>query len=235
MAIILENGADKKVLLEPFKYREDKVIRVIVVDDHYLIRRGLKHYIELLKDIEFVAEAGTGAELLQLCSYKTCDVVLLDLELPDKNGIEVVKEVKKIYPGVQVLMLSMHPEERYAKRALESGASGYITKGSSPEELEKAIRKAAAGGRYISEAMAEELASEIVDKQEVLPHKRLSDREFFVLVRLGRGDSVKNIGSSLHISVSTVHTYKQRVMEKLKFGNTAELIHYVYRHNLIER
>ncbi len=210
------------------------MIHVIVVDDHHLIRRGLKQYIERIDDIEIVAEARTGEELLQLVALKTCDVILLDIGLPDKNGIELLKEIKHSYSGMHILILSMHPEERYAVRALENGASGYITKGSSPEELERAIRKVAAGGRYISEALAERFAAGLLEKQAALPHSRLSDREFLILTKLGSGDAVKSIAGSLNISVSTVHTYKQRIMEKLKLKNNTDLIHYVDTYNLDE-
>ena len=210
------------------------MIRVIVVDDHHLIRRGLMQYIERTDDIEVIAEATNGEELLHLEALKSCDVILLDIGLPDKNGIELIKEIKNYYSDMHILILSMHPEERYAVRALENGASGYITKGSTPEELEKAIRKVAAGDRYISEALAERFASELLEKQTTLPHSRLSDREFLILTRLGSGDAVKSIAGSLNISVSTVHTYKQRIMEKLKLKNNADLIHYVDTHNLDE-
>ncbi|MCF7916119.1 MAG: response regulator transcription factor [Spirochaetaceae bacterium] len=210
------------------------MIHVIVVDDHHLIRRGLKQYIERIGDIEVVAEAATGEELLHFSALKSCDVILLDIGLPDKNGIELLKEIKNYYPDMHILVLSMHPEERYALRALENGACGYITKGSSPEELERAIRKVATGGTYISEALAEKFASGVIEKQTAQPHSMLSDREFLILTRLGNGEAVKSIAWSLNISVSTVHTYKQRIMEKLKLKHNADLIHYVDTHNLDE-
>lgn len=208
------------------------MIKVIIVDDHYLIRRGLRQYIERFDDIEVVAEAANGEELLSLSVLKTVDVILLDIGLPDKNGIELLKEIKISYSNIQILVLSMHSEERFAIRALENGAAGYITKGSSQEELEKAIRKVSTGGRYISDTLAERFADGLLEKQEGLPHSRLSDREFLILTRLGSGDAVKSIAGSLNISVSTVHTYKQRILEKLKLKNNTDLIRYVYTHNL---
>jgi DNA-binding NarL/FixJ family response regulator len=210
------------------------VIRVIIADDHHLIRRGFRQYIERIADMHVTAEAGTGAELLQMCSEERYDIILLDISLPDRHGLEVLKDVKSQCPAAAVLILSMHPEEMYAKRALENGASGYITKGSSPEDLERAIRKVFNGGTYVSETLAEELAVEIGEGRAEPLHQRLSDREFQVLVLLGSGWRAKDIADSLHLSLSTVHTYKQRIMEKLSLHSTAELFQYVYSHDLLD-
>lgn len=184
--------------------------------------------------MQVVAEAETGAELMQLCSEAHYDIILLDISLPDKNGLEVLKDVRARCPSATILILSMHPEEMYAKRALENGAAGYVTKGSSPEELERAIRKAFSGGRYISETLAEELAAEIGEGHPELPHQRLSDREFQILILLGSGWRAKDIAGNLHLSLSTVHTYKQRIMEKLDVHSTAELFQYVYTNHLLD-
>jgi DNA-binding NarL/FixJ family response regulator len=210
------------------------VIRVIIADDHHLIRSGFKQYIARIDDMEVVAEAETGEQLMQILVRTSCDVVLLDISLPDKHGIDVLKELKSYFPSIVVLILSMHPEERYAKRALENGAAGYITKGSSPDELQRAIRKVVSGGSYISEALAEELAAEVGEKHAELPHHRLSDREFQILLLLGAGEPVKQIAGSLNLSVSTVHTYKQRIMEKMNFHSSRDLIQYVYTHGLAD-
>lgn len=208
------------------------MIRVVLVDDHHLIRRGFRQYLERIDDMEYVAEAETAKELMSICDSEICDIIILDIGLPDRNGLEVLKDIKKTHPTIGVLMLSMHPEERFARRALENGASGYLTKGSSPEELERAIRKVFSGGKYISEAMAEKLVAEVGKKHSDLPHNRLSDREFQVLLRVASGERVADIAESLHIGVSTVHTYKQRIMEKLDLDTTGELIHYAYRYEL---
>ncbi|MFP4268716.1 MAG: response regulator [Spirochaetaceae bacterium] len=210
------------------------MIRVVIVDDHHLIRRGFRQYLERMDDMEYVAEAETAGELLSICESKNFDIIILDIGLPDRSGLEVLRDIKSFYPTISVLILSMHPEERFAKRALENGASGYLTKGSPPEELERAIRKAFNGGIYISDALAEELAAEAGKKHTELPHHRLSDREFQILLRLATGERVKQIAESLRIGVSTVHTYKQRVMEKLGLDTTRDLIHYAYRHELFD-
>ena len=208
------------------------MIRIVIADDHHLIRRGFRQYIDRIEDMEYVAEAETGEGLLSICESEICDIIILDIGLPDRNGLEVLNDIKNSHPTIAVLMLSMHPEERFAKRALENGASGYLTQGSSPEDLEKAIRKAFSGGVYISETLAEEFAAEVGKKHSDLPHHRLSQREFQVLLRLAAGERVSDIAEALHVGVSTVHTYKQRIMEKLGLNTTRELVHYTYRHEL---
>ncbi|MDZ7794217.1 MAG: response regulator transcription factor [Spirochaetia bacterium] len=210
------------------------MIRIVIADDHHLIRRGFRQYIDRIEDMEYVAEAETAGELLSICESVTCDIIILDIGLPDRNGLEVLNDIKNSHPTIGVLILSMHSEERFAKRALENGASGYLTKGSSPEDLERAIRKAFSGGKYISDTLAEELASEVGKTHPDLPHHRLSHREFQVLLHLADGERVSDIAEALHVGVSTVHTYKQRIMEKLGLNTIGELIHYAYRYKLFD-
>ena len=211
------------------------MIRIVIADDHHLIRRGFSQYLQRTHDMEMVGEAETGEYLLQLCRQLSFDILLLDIGLPDRNGLEVLKDLKNLRPDVKTLVISMHPEERYAKRALESGAMGYISKGSDPDELERAIKKVARGERYIPPGLADVLASEIGAPHGTLPHERLSDREYQILIGLGSGQSVKHIASAFNISNSTVYTYKDRIEKKLHLKSNADLFQYVLNHNLIEK
>ena len=211
------------------------MIRIVIADDHHLIRRGFSQYIERTNDMQMVGEAETGEELFQLCRQLAFDILLLDIGLPDRNGLDVLKDLKSLRPDIKTLVISMHPEERYAKRAFESGAMGYISKGSGPDELERAIKKVARGEYYIPPALAEVVASEIGTPHANLPHERLSDREYQILINLGAGRTVKEIAQVFNISNSTVYTYKDRIEKKLRLNSTAELFQYVLSHNLIER
>jgi len=211
------------------------MIRIVIADDHHLIRRGFSQYIERTHDMQMVGEAETGEVLLQLCRQLAFEVLLLDIGLPDRNGLDVLKDLKNLRPDIKTLVISMHPEERYAKRALESGAMGYISKGSDPDELEGAIKKVARGERYIPPGLADVLASEIGGPHVNIPHERLSDREYQILINLGSGHTVKQIAHTFNISNSTVYTYKDRIEKKLQLNSTAELFQYVLNHNLIEK
>jgi len=210
------------------------MIKVCITDDHELIREGFKKLIAREKDISIIGEAESGAETIEILAANQCDVVVLDINLPDKNGLEVLKDVKTRFPNIQILVLSMYPEERYAGRALKNGAAGYITKDSAPKEMIAAIRKIQRGGQYISEALAEQLASSYKGKWNAAPHENLSDREFEILLRLGKGKSVKDISEELNLSGNTVNTYKRRIFEKMGFSSKAELIQYVLRQDLTE-
>ena len=210
------------------------MIKVCITDDHELIREGFKKLIAREKDISIIGEAESGAETIEILAANQCDVVVLDINLPDKNGLEVLKDVKTRFPNIQILVLSMYPEERYAGRALKNGAAGYITKDSAPKEMIAAIRKIQRGGQYISEALAEQLASSYKGKWNAAPHENLSDREFEILLRLGKGKSVKDISEELNLSGNTVNTYKRRIFEKMGLKSKAELIQYVLRQGLAE-
>lgn len=210
------------------------MIKVCITDDHELIREGFKKLITREEDIDLVGEARSGAETLEVLEQKSCDVVVLDINLPDKNGLEVLKDILVQFPKTKVLVLSMYPEERYATRALKNGASGYITKDSAPVEMIDAVRKIAQGGQYISQALAEQLASSYRGKWKAATHENLSDREFEILLLLGKGKSVNTISRELFLSSNTVNTYKRRIFEKMQFASKAELIQYVLRQGLVE-
>lgn len=202
------------------------MIQVIIADDHELIRSGLARLIERETDIILAAEASDAAGAIELLSARPCDVLILDISLPDRNGIEVLKEVIRRYPHLAVLILSIHPEDQYALRALNAGAAGYITKDNASTEFIRAIRKVAGGGRYVGEQTAERMAATLTDHKPVAPHELLSDREHQILALLGEGKSARTIADELHLSFHTVHTYRRRIMEKLELESTSQLVRY---------
>jgi two-component system invasion response regulator UvrY len=210
------------------------MIRVIVCDDHPILREGLKKIISQSKDIVVVDEAADGRELLKKLGKTGCDVVSLDLSFPEESGLDLLKNVLSVRPEVAVLILSMHPEDQYAVRALKSGASGYVVKGSAPSELLGAIRKVASGSKYVSPTLAEQLVEELEGKRERPPHEDLSEREYEVLRLIASGKSVKEIASALYISPPTIGTYRARILAKLKLKNTAEMIHYAISNKLVD-
>jgi two-component system invasion response regulator UvrY len=209
------------------------MIRVLVVDDHAVVRRGLKQILNEEKDIVAVGEAADGMGALAALAAARWDVVVLDLSLPDHNGLEVLGEIRKRWRNLPVLILSMHPEDQLAVRALRAGASGYITKETAPEELVKAIRWVVAGRRYISATLAEHLASSLEAGSQGLPHETLSDREFAVFLKLAEGRRLKEIAGELALSIKTVSTYRTRILEKMGFESNAQLTLYAASHRLI--
>lgn len=209
------------------------MIRVLVADDHSIVRQGLARILAGDPELGVSGEAGSGPEALDLARRGCFDVVVLDISLPGMGGLDVLKQLRVEKPGLPVLMLSIHPEEQYAIRALRAGASGYLTKGSAPEELVTAIKTLAAGERYITSSLARKLAAEIGDlAKDRLPHEALSDREYDVLCRLGRGQSVGEVAKDCSLSVKTVSTYRRRVLEKMGMSNNAQLMRYVMEHGL---
>ena len=210
------------------------MISVLIADDHNLIREGFRKLIDREPDINLAGEAKNAEELFLILTETQCNVVVLDISLPDKNGIEVLKDLKIQYPHINVLILSMHPEERYASRALKSGASGYMTKDSASDELINAVRKVNNGGRYISSALAEQLASTFADEAADTPHTKLSDREYQVFLLIGEGKTVQEISERLSLSVNTINTYRRRILEKMNVANNADIVQYALRHRLIE-
>ena len=208
------------------------MIRVISADDHAVVRGGVRQLLADCPDIQIVGESANGAALLQLLQHQPCDVLLLDITMPGQNGLTLVKEVHSKWPGIAVVILSMHPERQYAARALRAGAVGYVTKDGAPEQLIAAARAAAAGRRYVSPSLASVLAYQSGGDQGRLPHESLSDREFEVLVRIGAGRTVGEIADELFLSVSTVSTYRTRILTKLGLATTTELIRYVVTNNL---
>jgi DNA-binding NarL/FixJ family response regulator len=209
------------------------MIRVMIADDHQLVRDGLKQLLLAAPGIEVVAEAADGHQALQAARNSNPDLALLDMSMPGPSGIDLVKRLKAACPAVRILVLSMHGERQYAARALKAGASGYLTKDSASEQLVTAIRKVAAGGVYLTDAAAESLLQNVV-ATDAAPHERLSDREFEVLRLLAAGRSPTEIADQLHLSVKTVSTHKTHVLEKLGLDNAADLVRYAIQHGLVQ-
>ena len=209
-------------------------IKVLIADDHAIVREGLKQILAESGDIVVTGDAETGGDAIKLARKKACDVLLLDISLPDKNGIEILKQARKEFPGMAVLMLSMHREDMYAIRALKAGAAGYLTKQSAPAELVDAIRQVAAGRKYISASLAQELANQIGDDRELAPHETLSDREYQTLTMIASGKTVTDIAAELALSVKTISMYRARLLAKMKLRHNAELTHYAIKNHLVE-
>lgn len=209
------------------------MIRLMIADDHAIVREGLKQLFVLAADISVVGAATSGAEVLEALHHNAADLLLLDMTMPGISGIELISRVKAQNPSQKILVLSMHNEPQIARRALGAGAAGYLTKDSDPEVLLAAIRRVAAGGRYIDASLAEAMVFEAPDDRQQAPHEQLSEREMQILKMLVRGDSVNEIASALIISNKTVSTHKSRLMQKLNLGNNAELVRYGVEHALI--
>jgi len=209
------------------------MIRILIVDDHAILRRGLKEILEReFRDVS-IGGAGTAEQALAQLGSEKWDLVILDITMPGRSGVDVLRNLKALRPKLPVLVLSMHPEDQYGKRVLKAGASGYMNKESAPEELIKAVRKLLSGGRYVSETLAEMLAVDLGRDDGTPAHERLSDREFEVLRKMASGKTVGQIAQELHLSVATVSTYRARILEKMGMSNTAELIRYALTHHLV--
>jgi two-component system invasion response regulator UvrY len=210
------------------------MIRVLIADDHAILRRGL---IEILtrefKDA-FCGEAENAQQTLAQIESHGWDLVILDVTMPGRSGFDVLVDLKRVRPKLPVLVLSMHPEDQYAKRVLRAGASGYMSKDSAPDELIKAVRKVLAGGRYVSPALAEVLALDLGRGADQPLHERLSDRELEVLRLMGSGKTISQIAEVLHLSVTTVSTYRARILEKMSMTTTAELMNYAIRNQIVD-
>ncbi len=207
-------------------------LRVLICDDHAVVRRGLSQVVaEEFVDV-VITEAATGQASIDAVMAKNFDVAIMDLEFPDKPGLDVLKEVKRIRPALLVVVLSIYPEEQFAIRTLKAGASAYLTKESAPEELVVALRKVFAGGQYVSARLAEYLVGTVTNRTDVLPHENLTDRELEVLCLLGRGESVARAADALVLSSKTVSSHRAHILEKLNLKTNAELIHYTVSHRL---
>jgi len=208
-------------------------MKILICEDHKIVRDGLKQILHQLDEVSQIEEAGNGNEALILLHKGNFDTLLLDISLPDRNGLEVLQVVKEKWPSTNVLMLSMHPQEQYALRALKLGASGYLTKDTASEELLLAVKKVSEGGKYISQALAENLAFHINDGKNQLKHDQLSPREFGIMISLANGKSLQEIANELFISNKTVSTYRSRIMEKMGLNKNTELTRYCIENKLI--
>jgi DNA-binding NarL/FixJ family response regulator len=208
------------------------MIRLVIADDHAIVREGLKRIVADAPDLRVESEAADGDEVIRLVREREFDVLVLDLSMPGRSGMELIKLVKAERPRLRILVLSMHQEAQYAVRAIKSGASGYLTKESAPAQLVQAIRKVASGGAFISAEVAEQLALGAMPGGEKAPHEALSDREFEVFRQLVAGVSVTDIAGHLKLSVKTVSTHKANLMQKLGLHNPSELVRYAIRHGL---
>jgi two-component system, NarL family, invasion response regulator UvrY len=210
------------------------VIRVAIADDHPIVREGLRRIVSEDAGIGVVGEASSAVELFRLLRGIAIDVVLLDVSMPGTTFIDTLKDLRREHPTVKVLVISAHPEDQWAARSLRAGASGYLTKDHSPDQLVHALRRVARGGKYVSESMAERLAGMIDSGQNRAPHESLSDREFEVLRALGSGMMVKEVAAQMRLSAKTVSTYRTRLLEKMGLKSKADLVRYVVAHGLIK-
>jgi len=209
-------------------------MKILITEDHAVVRQGLKLILaDHFKKAVF-GEARNATEALACVWKEKWDVVVLDITMPGRSGLEVLKEIKRSRPKLPVLILSMHPEDQFAVRLLKAGAAGYLTKESAGDELVGAIKKVVGGGRYISPALAEKLAVHLTVDVQKAPHERLSDREFLILRMIASGKPVSQIAKELSLSVSTVSTYRARILEKMDMKNNAELTHYALQKELVE-
>ena len=210
------------------------MIRVVIADDHPIVRQGLRRIATNGADITVAGEAASASELFRLVAGVPVDVVLLDVSMPGSAFVETVRELREKFPSVKILVLSVHPEDQWALRALRAGAAGYLTKDHSPEQLVDAIYRVARGGKYVSDTLAEKLAG-LVDLGTLhMRHEQLSDREFEVLRSLGRGLTVKDVAFHMQLSAKTVSTYRTRLLEKMGLATNADLVRYVVEHDLMK-
>ncbi|MCU0578908.1 MAG: response regulator transcription factor [Desulfobacterota bacterium] len=209
------------------------MIKILVADDHPIVRQGLKQILSEYPDMTVADEAGSGKDVLSKIAKKDYDIVLLDISMPGRNGLDILKELKTKKPKLPVLVLSIYPEDQYAVRVLKLGAAGYLTKESVPEELVAAIRKVARGRKYVSNYLAEKLASDLEINAEKPLHENLSDREYQVMFMIASGKRLKEISEELSLSIKTISTYRSRIMDKMKMKNNAELIRYALQNSLV--
>lgn len=214
--------------------KANSAIIVAIVDDHAIVREGLKHICASTRDILINGTADSGMEAIHLCRQTHYDVLLLDIALPDRNGIEVLKQLRDEHPNMAVLILSIHREEQYAIRCLKAGAAGFLNKQVAPQELITAIRQVASGKKYISATLAQELANQIGVDYDAPLHVSLSDREYQTMIMIASGKTVSDIAAELMLSVKTISMYRSRVLIKMKLRHNAELTHYALKNNLVE-
>lgn len=211
------------------------MIRVLIADDHPILREGLKHILADCSDIVYVGEAADGHQVLEQIRHAAFDIVLLDMQMPGKSGVELIRQIRQEQPKLPILVLSTHKEDMYAVRTIKAGASGYLCKDNAAQGLLQAIRKVASGGVYITPAVAEQLVMDMQpgNRSGVLPHTLLSNREYQIFLLLVGGKSVTDIAGQLNVSVKTVSTHKVRIKEKMGLGNTSELVRYAIENGLV--
>ena len=210
------------------------MIKVLLADDHTLVRDGLRHILRSASGFDIAGEAWDAVTTIALVRSNDANVLVLDLSMPGRNGIELIKQIKDEKPSLRILVLTMHAEQQYAVRAFKAGASGYLTKESASAELVGAVTKVASGGVYISLSMAERFAQNLNEPVDALPHHKLSDREFDIFRRIVGGQSITEIANELCLSVKTVSTHKTRILEKMEMPNENALVRYAIRHKLID-
>ncbi|MCW0210986.1 response regulator transcription factor [Achromobacter veterisilvae] len=210
------------------------MIAVMLADDHTLLRAGLRRLLEHAGDISVEGEAGNGAEALELLARRPWDLLVLDMSMPGRDGVDLIRQIRNEHPKLPILVLTMHGEQQYAVRAIKAGAAGYLTKDSAAEELVEAVRKVAGGGRYLSRSLAENIAFERHGDADSLPHLLLSDRELSVFRHLASGLNNSDIARLLFLSVKTISTYKSRILVKMHLRNQADLVRYAIRHRLVD-
>jgi len=210
------------------------MLKILIADDHPVVRQGLKQILSEEPDMAVLGEAQNSQEVLELVRKQDWDIVILDITMPGRGGLDVLKELKHERPKLPVLILSVPPEDQYAVRALKAHASGYMTKDSAPDELVNAIRKILRGGKYISPALGEKLAVYLETETEKPLHETLSDREYQVMLMIASGKTVSEIAEELSLSVKTIDTYRARILEKMRMKNHAELMHYAIKHGLVD-
>jgi two-component system invasion response regulator UvrY len=210
------------------------MIRILIADDHAILRRGLKEILADELEGAICGEAANAQQVLEEVRSHTWDLVILDVTMPGRSGLDLIRDLRQLRPELPLLVLSMHPEEQYAKRVLKAGAAGYMNKETAPTELVRAVRRVLAGGRYVSAALAEKLASDLNAEPGRAPHERLSDREFEVLRMIASGKTISGIAEELHLSVTTVSTHRAHILQKMGMANNAELMRYVLQSGLID-
>jgi two-component system, NarL family, invasion response regulator UvrY len=211
-----------------------KMIRVAICDDHQIVRAGFRQILSGIDDIEVVAEAASGKEALEIARKEICDVMMLDIGMPDQNGVDTLRTIKRGQPQMPVLILSGYPAQQYAVNMLKIGANGYLNKECEPQELITAIRTVATGRRYVGTAVGELLAQGFDQNPSAAPHAELSDREFQIFLHLAQGETVTGIAEKLSLSVKTISTYRTRVMEKMHLNSNSDLTYYAIKNNLLE-
>lgn len=210
------------------------MIKILIADDHSIVREGLKQIVAEERDMKVTGEAGNGTELFDLLKKDVWDIIVLDINMPGKNGLEILKDIRIFHPDTPVLILSMYSEEQYGLRAIKAGASGYLKKASAPDELVSAIRKIVSGGKYINPGLAEKLADSLEEKKKTGEYETLSDREYDIMCRIASGSTAEEIAEKLSISIHTVYSYRNRVFEKMGFKSNVELAQYCIQKKLIE-